>query len=130
MARFEIVDGLLLQSFEPDDLPGAFIITRHRVMSADGSVEPNKIMWSGPGEWVESRDGVPEGWVALWLGTRDATRPHVVFVQRDPIPESADYERGYRRGYTARRRPSATCSMTEPEIWGLMDGWRDRAAPR
>ena len=126
MARFEITNGELLQSYEPHDLPGAFILTRHKVTDPTGAVSPESIQWSGLGEWIESRDGVPEGYVALCLGSRNATRLFVVLVEKDPTPETAAYERGYRRGFTARRKPTIKMGVPQPEIDGVLDGWRDR----
>ena len=74
MPRFEIVRGELLSSYEPHDLDGAFITTRHKVTDPTGAVPSEKITWSGRGEWIESRDGVPDGFNALVLGARDASR--------------------------------------------------------
>ena len=128
MSRFEIIRGEVLLHLEPYDLPGAFICRRHKVIDATGAVPSEAISWSGPGEWIESRDNVPDGYVALWLGTRNATRPHVVFVQREPTPESLDYERGYRRAFAAKRRPVVRETMPRAEIDGVLDGWRDRRA--
>jgi hypothetical protein len=51
VSRFEIVNGELLQSYEPHDLPGAFIVTRHKVTDPTGAVPSEAIQWSGPGEW-------------------------------------------------------------------------------
>ncbi len=130
MSRFEIRRGELLGSYEPHDLPGAFILRRHKVIDATGAVPSERITWSGPGEWIESRDGVPDGHIALWLGTRETTRPVVVYVQREPVAESIDYERGYRRAYTAKRRPVVRETMPRAEIDGVLDGWRDRRAYR
>lgn len=128
MPRFEILRGELLSHLEPHDLPGAFIIRRHKVIDATGATPSEAISWSGPGEWIESRDGVPDGHLALWLGTRNATRVFIVFVQREPTPESMDYERGYRRAFAAKRRPVVRETMPRPEIDGVLDGWRDRRA--
>lgn len=126
MPRFEIAWGELLQSFEPHDLPGAFILTHHRVIDPTGAVESSLIEWSGPGEWIESRDGVPKGYNALWLGARDATRPHIVFVEREPTAISREYEAAYRRAFTAKRRPAIRTGTPQPTVDGLRDGWRDR----
>ena len=125
MSRFEIVNGELLQSCEPHDLPGAFIVTRHKVTDPTGAVPSESIQWSGPGDWIESRDGVPEGCVALCLGSRHAARLFVVHVDREPTAETATYERGYRRGFTAKRKPTIKASASQPEIDGMLDGWRD-----
>lgn len=121
-----IIDrGLLVQGHEPADLPGAYVLTWHEVSDAAGAVDARAIAWNGPAEWIESRDGVPPGHVALWLGTRASTRPLVVFVRQAPTPESAMYERGYRRGWRARRRPDAGRATSEAEVDGIMQGWRD-----
>ena len=130
MSRFEIARGELLQSYEPHDLDGAFITTRHKVTDPTGAVPSAQITWSGRGEWIESRDGVPDGFNALVLGARDASRIFVVLVEKSPTPETAEYERGYRKAFVAKRRPVALQSMTEREIEGLLDGWRDRCAHR
>jgi len=130
MPRFEIVRGELLSSYEPHDLDGAFITTRHKVTDPTGAVPSEKITWSGRGEWIESRDGVPDGSNALVLGARDASRIFVVLVEKMPTTETAEYERGYRKAFTAKRRPVARQSMTERQIEGLLDGWRDRCAHR
>lgn len=126
MSRFEIIRGELLSSYEPHDLPGAFIVTRHRVTDPTGAVASAAITWSGPGEWIESRDGVPDGFNALVLGARDASRIFVVLVEKEPTPATAEYERGYRKAFSAKRRPAARANMTEREIDGLLDGWRDQ----
>ena len=130
MSRFEIRNGELLQSYEPHDLPGAFIVTRHKVTDPTGAVPSESIQWSGPGEWIESRDGVPDGHVALCLGSRNAAHLFVVHVEREPTADTAAYERGYRRGFTARRRPTIKASASQPEIDGVLDGWRDRCQHR
>lgn len=127
MSRFEIVNGELLQSYEPHDLPGAFIVTRHKVTDPTGAVPSEAIQWSGPGEWpVYQPDGVPDGYLALVLGARNATRSFVVHVEREPTADTATYERGYRRGFTAKRSPTIKVSASRPEIEGVLDGWRDR----
>ena len=126
MSRFEITNGELFQSYEPHDLPGAFIVTRHKVNDPTCAMPSESIQWSGPGEWIESRDGVPDGHVALCLGSRNAARLFVVLVEKDPTPETAAYERGYRRGFTARRKPTIKMGVPQPEIDGVLDGWRDR----
>lgn len=126
MPRFEIVRGELLSSYEPSDLPGAFIVRRHKVIDSTGAVPSERLQWSGPGEWFESSDGVPEGYIGVVLGSSGALRLFVVYVQREPTPESAEYERGYRKAFSAKRRPVARQSSTEREIEGLQDGWRDR----
>lgn len=130
MARFEIVRGELLGAFEPHDLPGAFILQRYAVVDSMGATPSEQISWSGVGEWIESRDGVPEGHIALWLGSRETTRPHVVFVKQQPTVDSATYEAAYRRAFSARRRPTIKTGQSQPEIDGLQDGWRDRKAAR
>ena len=84
-------NGELLQSYEPHDLPGAFILTRHKVIDPTGAVPFDSIQWSGPGEWIESREGVPEGHVALCLGSRNAAR-HIVTVTIPVSPRSGDAE--------------------------------------
>lgn len=126
MPRFEIVIGELLSSYEPHDIPGAFIITRHKVTDPTGAVPSEKITWSGRGDWSESRDGVPDGHVALCLGSRNAARLFVVHVEREPTAETAAHERGYRRGFTAKRKPTIKEGTPQPEIDGVLDGWRDR----
>jgi hypothetical protein len=130
MPRFEIIRGELLSSYEPHDLDGAFIVRRHKVLDSTGAVPSERIQWSGPGEWFESGDGVPEGYIGVVLGARGALRLFVVYVQREPTPESAEYERGYRKAFSAKRKPVARQSMTEREIEGLLDGWRDQCAHR
>lgn len=126
--RFEITNGELLQSYEPHDLPGAFILTRHKVTGPTSSVSSESIQWSGPGEWIESREGVPEGRVALCLGSRNAARLFVVHVEREPTAATAAYERSYRRGFTAKRKPTIKEGTPQPEIDGVLDGWRDSKA--
>lgn len=106
-------------------MPGAFIIQYHEVVDALGDTPSNKIRWSGPGEWITSREGVPAGYSALWLGTRDTTRPHIVYVKDKPTRESDLYDRAYRRGWKAKRRPTVPEGYTEYEVNGLQQGWRD-----
>lgn len=123
--RAQITRGLFYGGYEPYDMPGAYIVTRHRVIDAHGVTPSEQIHWSGPAEWIESRDGVPEGYTALWLGTRAATRPFVVFVAREMTPESALFDAAYRRGWGAKRRPVAPQGATEDMVEGLLQGWRD-----
>ncbi len=126
--RVTIASGIYYGGYEPHDLPGAYIVTRHAVKDAQGLVPPGEIDWQGPGEWIESKDGVPAGYTALWLGTRQATRPMVVLVRDEPTPESGRYERAYRRGYKASRRPVVPATATGDEVEGLIEGWK--ASPR
>lgn len=128
--RITIQNGEFYGHYEPYDIPGAFIVLKFPVRDSQGIVPSERISWDGPGEWISSRDGVPKGYKALWLGTREATRPYVVFVSDTPTKESDLYDKGYRRGFKAKRRPTATDKMSQAEIEGLFDGWRDGVAYR
>lgn len=123
--RASIRAGVFYGGYEPHDMPGAYIVTRHAVLDSQGVVPPSRISWDGPAEWITSRDGVPAGHTALWLGTREATRPHVVFVRDAMTPESARYDRAYRRGWWVKRRPVLAQGSTEDDVEGTMQGWKD-----
>lgn len=123
--RIQIHRGELTSSYEPHDLPGAFIITRFKVKDSTGAVPDAEISWNGPGEWITSREGVPKGYKALWLGTRETTRPFVVFVSDTPTKESDEYDKGYRKGFKAKRKPGVTDKMSRSMIDGVLDGWKD-----
>jgi hypothetical protein len=123
--RAYIQRGLFYGGYEPHDMPGAYIVTRHAVRDAQGIVPPEQIAWDGPAEWIESRDGVPAGFNALWLGSRQATRPFVVFVQQAQTRESDRFDRAYRRGWKAKRRPTIGQGATEDEVEGTRSGWKD-----
>lgn len=116
--------GIYYGSYEPHGMPGAFIITNHEVKDASGAVPSEQISWQGPAEWIESRDGVPSGYKALWLGTRDTTRPFVVFVRNEQTAENKRYDAAYRRGWKAKRRPVVPQTATEADAVGLQDGWK------
>ncbi len=126
MARVFIRAGELYRGYEPHDLPGAYIPLRCAVVDSAGVTPSASIAWDGPATWIESRDSVPEGFTALWLGTPDATRPYVVFVSDAPTPDSDAYEAAYRRGYGGKRRPRITDKMSATEIEGRLQGWADR----
>ena len=128
MPRIEIARGELVHSYEPYALPGAFILQRFRVLDATGATPPERISWSGPGHWLESRDGVPAGYRAVWLGGPGVANPLIVWAEDAPTPESADYDRGYRRAFAAKRRPVVREGMPTGEVEGVIDGWRDRRA--
>ena len=130
MARAFIRAGELLAGYEPHDLPGAWIPLRYTVTDSTGATPSASIAWDGPCVWIESRDGVPDGHTALWLGTENATRPHVVFVAKDPTPESDAYEAAYRRGFTGSRAPRVSDRMSATEIDGRLQGWSDRRKNR
>lgn len=120
-----ISKGVFYGGYEPHDMPGAYIVTQHEVKDSTGQTPSERISWNGPGEWIESRDGVPKGYKALWLGTRQATRPFVVFVRDAPTKESAQYDAAYRKGWKAKRRPAVPSTATEPMVEGLQQGWKD-----
>jgi len=128
MPRIEIARGLLLHSYEPHALPGAFIVQHYRVQDATDATPPGRIDWAGPGHWLESRDGVPAGYRAVWLGSPEVAHPLIVWVEEQPTPESDDYDRGYRRAFAAKRRPVIREGMPPGEVEGVLDGWRDRKA--
>jgi hypothetical protein len=120
-----ITRGEFYSSYEPHDMPGAFIVTRHAVIDSTGGVEPKSIAWDGPAIWIESRDGVPGGYKALWLGTQNTTRPFIVYVRDAMTPESNLFDRAYRRGWKAKRRPSIPQTYTGDEVDGVRQGWKD-----
>ena len=124
MRRFEIARGELYSDYEPYDLPGASIPIKYKVRTPDGSIPENEIQWSGVGQWIESRDGVPDGYRALWLGRADVSMPLIVWVAEEPTTESNEYDRGYRRGWKAKRKPVVRYSMSENEVQGVIDGWK------
>lgn len=126
MARVFIRAGELHHGYEPHDLPGAYIPTRFVVVDSAGVTPSASIAWDGPATWIDSRDGVPNGYRALWLGTPDATRPHVVFVAEVPTADSDAYDAAYRRGFTGSRAPRITDRMSATEIEGRLQGWADR----
>lgn len=125
MSRITIRNGELFGGYEPSGMPGAYIVTQFRVVDSQGVVPSEDIQWEGPGEWIISREGVPAGYRALWLGTRQTTRPFVVFVSDTPTRASDQYDRGYRRGWKAKRRPTISPDSAEAEIDGVMQGWRE-----
>ena len=127
MARAIIVAGELLWGYEPHDLPGAWIQTRFAVMDSTGVIEPDRINWDGPCIWMNGRDGVPDGWRPLWLGTEHTASPIVVFVSADVTPATYVYEASYRRGFTARREPKPRANEN---VEALYDGWRDGRTQR
>lgn len=126
MPRIEIARGFLLHGYEPHALPGAYIVQHFKVRDATGTTPSERINWSGPGHWLESRDGVPAGHRAVWLGSPEAAHPLIVWVEDQPTPESDDYDRGYRRAFAANRRPKIRDGMPQGEVEGIQDGWRDR----
>ena len=128
--RAHISRGLFYGGYEPHDMPGAYIVTRNRVIDAQGATPPGQIHWSGPAEWIVSRDGVPAGHTALWLGTRQATRPFVVYVEDEMTPESELFDAGYRRGWKAKRKPVIPRGAAEATVEGIMQGWRDACNER
>ena len=126
MARAEISRGLLYGGYEPHDMPGAYIVVTYAVLDALGETPPERIGWSGPCTWLDSRDGVPEGYKALWLGAPEAARPLIVWVANEPTAESGEYEAGYRRGWKAKRRPVISPKASSFLADGIRDGWRVR----
>ena len=126
MSRILIRNGELVSSYEPYALPGAFIVQSFAVVDSTGHVPPSAIQWDGPGIWRDSRDGVPEGYRALWLGAADTARPFVVYVSEAPTPESDVYDRAYRAAFSGKRKPRLTERMTATEIEARLQGWADR----
>jgi len=124
--RVYIRRGELHSGYEPNDLPGAYILLRFAVKDSLGVTPPTQITWDGPAEWITSRDGVPKGYRALWLGTREATRPFVVFVADEPTKGSDLWEKAYRKGFKAKRVfPKVSDSISEDELDAMRQGWQD-----
>lgn len=126
MPRIFIRRGILHSGYEPHDLPGAFIPVSFAVVDPTGAVLPESIAWDGPGIWIDSRDGVPDGYRALWLGTENATRPLIVHVSDTPTAESDAYDAAYRAAFTGKRKPRLTSAMSATVIEARLQGWADR----
>ena len=128
MSRIHIARGILHTYYEPHDLPGAMIPVWRTVIDPTGATPPERIAWDGPGTWIESRDGVPDGYWALWLGAPDATRPHVVYVSEVPTPDSDTFDAAYRAAWSGKRRPSITATMSPLVVEARQQAWRDKCA--
>ena len=127
MPRAYIRAGELHHGYEPHDLPGAWIPTRFQVVDPTGTTDPDKINWDGPCIWQAGREGVPDGWRPLWLGTERTCNPIVVHVATEVTPSTMTYEAAYRRGFSARREPKP---REGEDVAALFDGWREGRAAR
>lgn len=115
----DIKNGKYVSSYEPFNIPGAFIVLEFQVYERNG--RPSTLNYRGPGNVVshptrKDRDILVLGSAySIWLDEYE--------VDREPTPESLEYDAGYRKGFKAKR----VVTMAQSESWSerKMDGWRD-----
>lgn len=132
--RVSIQRGKLVTYYEPHDLPGALIRVEFQVYDEKGA-PLTQGDYDGVGVIVEIPGNRDRHEVILGDPHRKATLT-VYTADKRPTRESDDYDRGYRRGFVARRSVSGTVadrwSAAELDGWqvGFAAGKRARAAGR
>ena len=127
-ARIHVSRGLLVTYYEPYDLDGAFIRVRSQVYDPNG--RPATLDYEGPGQIIDYEPYDPDAKKRrLVLGDPYAEKNLIEYVvDSQPTDASNEYDAGYRKGFTERRRSAdRTISKWSPE---RLDGWQQGRADR
>jgi hypothetical protein len=121
--RVIIGRGLLYGGYEPHDMPGAYIVLTYQVYELDGT--KSRGSYDGPGEIVWQQGARND----LVLGNTDNPQAFLTWlaVDKEPTREALEYDRGYRKGWNAKRRPTVPATASGEYADGLRAGWTDRS---
>lgn len=95
----EIRNGLFQSSYEPLDMPGAIVLTEHRILPGADAI-PGNYRGKGSTHFIES--GSPYFRLILGDPYKDATLREYL-VENEPTAESREHERGYIAGWKCKR---------------------------
>ena len=127
-AKVFVRRGILVTHYEPYDLDGAFIRVESQVYDLNG--RPSTLDYDGPGQIIDYEPYDSGATLKrLVLGDPYAeTRLDEYVVDTEPTEASDEYDAGYRKGFTEKRRSAdRTISKWSPD---RLDGWQQGRSDR
>jgi hypothetical protein len=127
-AKVFVRSGILVTHYEPYDLDGAFIRVESQVYDLNG--RPSTLDYDGPGQIIDYEPYDSGATLKrLVLGDPYAeTRLDEYVVDTEPTEASDEYDAGYRKGFTEKRRSAdRTISKWSPD---RLDGWQQGRSDR